>query len=127
MSLLDSQTSYGQGRNMTDQPFFIPSLLISLVAIPLVLGLIPRNRVYGIRTAQTLSDEKVWYRSNRFGGWAVLLSGTIYFAIAGMFPTAKATGSDFGLWGLHFFAFSLPLAASALLTLRYVKGIVKQS
>jgi uncharacterized membrane protein len=108
---------------MTDQPFFIPSLLITLAAIPLVLGVIPRNQLYGFRTAQTLSDESVWHRSNRFGGWAVLLSGMIYFAIAGMFPTAKGTGSNFGLWGLHFFAFLLPLAASVLLTMRYVKGL----
>ena len=112
---------------MTDQPFFIPSLLISLVAIPLVLGLIPRNRWYGIRTSQTLSDEKVWYRSNRFGGWTFLFSGMIYFAIAEMFPTPKPAGSDFGLWGLHFFAFLLPLAASVVLTMRYVKGLLKQS
>jgi hypothetical protein len=42
---------------MTHQPFFMPSLLISVLAIPLVFGLIPRNHWYGIRTAQTLSDE----------------------------------------------------------------------
>src|SRR4029077_14059635 len=59
--LSGSQELVGPGENMTDQPFFIPSLLISLVAIPLVLGVIPRNRWYGIRTAQTLSDERVWY------------------------------------------------------------------
>jgi uncharacterized membrane protein len=111
---------------MTDQPFFVPSLLISIVAIPLVLGLIPRNRWYGIRTAQTLSDERTWYRSNRFVGWAFLFSGIIYFAIARMFPTPKPAGSDFILWGLHLCAFALPLVASAILTMKYVKGLLKQ-
>ncbi|HXR33670.1 MAG TPA: SdpI family protein [Verrucomicrobiae bacterium] len=110
---------------MTDQPFFVPSLLISVFAIPLVLGLIPRNRWYGIRTAQTLSDERVWYRSNRFAGWIFLFSGIIYLVIARMFPTARTSGSDFALWLLHLGAFVLPLAASVLLTMRYVKGLLK--
>jgi uncharacterized membrane protein len=114
------------GGNMTDQPFFIPSVLISVLAIPLVLGLIPRNRWYGIRTAQTLSNERMWYRSNRFGGWALLFSGTIYFVIATMFPTPKPAGSGFGLWGLHLCGFLLPLAASVALTVRYVKSLLKQ-
>jgi uncharacterized membrane protein len=110
---------------MTDQPFFIPSLLISVIAIPLVLGVIPRNRWYGIRTAQTLSDERVWFRSNRFAGWTFLFSGMIYFVIARMFPTPKRTGSDFALWGLHLCGFLLPLLASVLLTMKYVKGLLK--
>jgi uncharacterized membrane protein len=110
---------------MTDQPFFVPSLLISAFAVPLVLGLIPRNRWYGIRTAQTLSDERAWYRSNRFGGWTFLLSGMIYFVIARVFPAPKPAGSDFALWGLHLCAFLLPLAASILLTMRYLKGLLK--
>src|SRR5271157_3310563 len=111
---------------MTDQPFFVPSVLISVFAIPLVLGLIPRNRWCGIRTAQTLSDERVWYRTNRFGGWAFLVSGMIYFVVAGMYPTPKPAGSDFALWGLHLCAFALPLAASVILTVRHVKGLLKQ-
>ena len=111
---------------MTDQPFFIPSLLISVVAIPLVLGLIPRNRWYGIRTAQTLSDERAWYRSNRFGGCTFLFSGMIYLVIARMFPTPKPAGSDLVLWGLHLCAFLLPLVVSVILPMRYVKGLLKQ-
>ena len=111
---------------MTDQPFFIPSLLISVLAIPLVFGLLPRNHWYGIRTAQTLSDENTWYRSNRFGGCAFQISGVIYFAIAKIFPTPKPAGSDFALWALHLSAFLLPLIASILLTMRYMKGSLKQ-
>jgi uncharacterized membrane protein len=110
---------------MTDQPFFVPSLLITAFGVPLVLGLVPRNRWYGIRTSQTLSDERTWYRSNRFGGWTFLLSGMIYFVIARAFPASKPAGSDFSLWGLHLCAFLLPLAASILLTMRYLKGLSK--
>jgi uncharacterized membrane protein len=110
---------------MTDQPFFIPSILIIAVAIPLILGLIPRNRWYGIRTSKTLSDERVWYRSNRFAGWAFVCSGAIYTLIAKMFPAPKPPGSNLALLGLHFCAFALPLFISLLLTRRYVKELLK--
>lgn len=109
---------------MTHQPFFIPSVLISVLAIPLVLGLIPRNRWYGIRTPQTMSDETVWYRSNRYIGWAFLLSGLIYLLIASMFPTLQLHDSSLALFGVHLLAFTLPLAASVLLTMKYVKGLL---
>jgi uncharacterized membrane protein len=106
---------------MTDQPFFIPSFLITLIAIPLVFGLIPRNRWYGIRTPQTLSDERAWYRTNRFGGLAFLVSGMIYFTIAKTFPTPKPAGADFALWALHLCAFLLPLIAGVMLAVKYAK------
>ena len=50
---------------MSTQPFFVPAVIILVVSLPLVLGLIPRNRVYGIRTRQTLSDDRTWYSVNR--------------------------------------------------------------
>jgi hypothetical protein len=35
---------------MSSQPFFVPAVIILVVSLPLILELIPRNRVYGIRT-----------------------------------------------------------------------------
>jgi hypothetical protein len=40
---------------MSSQPFFVPAVIIFVVSLPLVLGLVPRNRIYGIRTRKTLS------------------------------------------------------------------------
>jgi hypothetical protein len=48
---------------MSSQPFFIPAVIILLFAIPLILGLTPRNRAYGIRTGNTLSDDRTWCES----------------------------------------------------------------
>jgi len=109
---------------MTHQPFFIPSSLICALAIPLILGLIPRNRWYGIRTSQTMSDETVWYRSNRYSGCALLLSGLIYFLIASIFPTSNPHDPSLLLFGIHLLAFALPLAASVLLVRKYVKRLL---
>jgi len=111
---------------MAAEPFFIPALLFSVIAIPLIFGWIPRNRWYGIRTAQTMVNDETWYRSNRFGGWAILLSSMIYFVVAKMFPTPKPAGSDFARWEVHLCAFALPLVASVVFTTRYAKGLAKQ-
>jgi hypothetical protein len=105
-------------RVMLNQPFFVPAILILLLSIPLVVGLIPPNRGYGIRTAKTLSDDQFWYRANRFGGWALLISSGVYLAAAALmlnFPSAS-----FVVWLLHLGAFGVPLLVSLLLIRRYI-------
>jgi uncharacterized membrane protein len=108
---------------VTHQPFFVPAVIIFIAAIPLILGLIPRNRLYGIRTQKTLSDDSMWYRSNRLGGWAMLLSSVIYLAVAIIYPASGPRDSNFSLWLLHLGAFIIPLSASVVLTLRYVRNL----
>jgi uncharacterized membrane protein len=50
----------------------ITCVLIAVIGIPLGLRLIPPNRVYGVRTRRTLSDESAWFEVNRVGGWALV-------------------------------------------------------
>lgn len=57
---------------MVDQPFFLPAAIIGVLEIPLILGLVPRNRLYGVRTSKTLADDHAWYPANRVGGPLVL-------------------------------------------------------
>ena len=102
---------------MTAQPFFVPAVLIGLVAIPLILG-IPPNRLYGVRTRRTLSDRRLWYRANRFGGWCLLAATMAYLLIAALTPDG---GTDLRVWVLHLVAFVGPLALGLLLIGRYLK------
>ena len=110
---------------MVNQPFFVPALLLLLAAIPLVLGLVPPNAVYGFRTFKTLTDDNVWYRSNRFGGCALLISSAVYFMIAKIYPTSGPKDADFSLWLLHLGAFALPLTVSVLMTFKYAGRLSK--
>jgi uncharacterized membrane protein len=110
---------------MIHQPFFIPSLLISLFSIPLVLGVVPRNRWFGVRSVQTMSGENVWLRSNRFAGAAFLFSALIYFLVATFYPAPYPLGAALAPIVLHLLAFALPLAASVLFTLSYAKSLSK--
>lgn len=108
---------------MTNQPFFIPAIIIAAAAIPLVLGIIPRNAGYGIRTKKTVADDQTWYKANRFGGWMFVFSSVIYLIVAKFHPASGPKDPDFSLWLLHLAAFVLPLLAGLLLTLRYTKNL----
>ncbi len=54
--------------------YVLPGMAI-VFGIPMALGLIPPNRFYGYRTRKTLSSVDVWYRANRFSGWALAIAG----------------------------------------------------
>lgn len=57
-------------------------LLFIALGIPLVLGKVGPNHLYGFRFSKTLADEKTWYAVNRIGG--------IDMCIAGAFITIAA-------------------------------------
>jgi SdpI/YfhL protein family len=54
--------------------YIIPGLA-SVLAIPMVLGLVPPNRYYGFRTPKTLGSADVWYKANRICGYCLALAG----------------------------------------------------
>jgi len=106
---------------MNRPPFVIPSFILLLISVPLVLGRIPRNRFYGVRTRKTLSDERVWLAVNRLAGRLVIASSLIYLSIAALVPYSSDITSA-GWWS-HLCSFVLPLAASFLMIHFYVKRL----
>lgn len=108
---------------MLGQPFAVPAILILVFSIPLILGLIPRNRLYGIRTAKTVADESCWYRANRFGGWALFLSSILYMAVTAIVPTPPPPNDSLMVWLLHLGAFIGPLIVSFVLIQDYIKRL----
>jgi uncharacterized membrane protein len=61
-------------------PLVVGALCIAL-GIPLALGKIKPNKLYGFRIAKTLNDESVWYRVNEFTGKAFIGSGVATIAL----------------------------------------------
>ena len=53
---------------------YVPVVLIAALSIPLALKLVPPNRLYGVRTAQTLADRQAWFQVNRFAGFALIVA-----------------------------------------------------
>ena len=56
-------------------------LLISLLAIPLILGRVPPNSVYGIRTKASFASDSDWYRINVIGGRYLTVSGIVILVV----------------------------------------------
>ncbi len=54
--------------------FVLNGLLVAALAVPMILGIVPPNQAYGLRTERTLSSPEVWYPANRIGGIYMLVS-----------------------------------------------------
>jgi uncharacterized membrane protein len=54
-------------------------LLLALLSIPLMLRLIPQNRVYGIRIRKSLASQHNWYEINAYGGKLLFVLGLFLF------------------------------------------------
>ena len=53
------------------------ALVTALIAVPLALRKIPRNRLYGVRTRRTLADDRVWYETNAYGGRCLIVASAV--------------------------------------------------
>ena len=56
------------------------------LATPMILEMVPRNWLYGFRTAYTMSSDEAWYRGNRIAGFTVLAAGAAWTAVALILP-----------------------------------------
>jgi SdpI/YfhL protein family len=88
------------------------------MSIPLIMGVVPPNRLYGFRTAATLSNDALWYRVNRFAGWAFFIagiaSGTLLLAIErGMLAT----------WVPDVGAFLVPMVVAMIASWVYLRSV----
>jgi uncharacterized membrane protein len=108
---------------MFTQPFAIPALVLFIAAIPLVLGVIPRNRIYGFRTRRTLSDDAIWYPVNRFAGFALMAASAVYFAATMIWPYDRAAAENFSVWLRHLAAFAVPLIVGLSVAGWYSKSL----
>lgn len=53
------------------------AVLLVIMAVPLILGRVRRNKWYGFRTEATLSSDEIWYPANKSMGWGLLWNGVI--------------------------------------------------
>jgi uncharacterized membrane protein len=53
------------------------AMAVMLVVVGNVVGKIRQNWLVGVRTPWTLGDERVWDKTHRFTGWAMVLGGIV--------------------------------------------------
>ena len=96
------------------------SLLLAVIAAPMIAGLVPPNPWYGFRTRATLENPEIWYKVNRHSGQRLLAAGLLsFFAALALYPLC-APSED--LYALLFALISLPLLTLGMLdSLRYMR------
>jgi hypothetical protein len=65
---------------------FLPPIMIMLVCLPLLFGLVPRNRWYGVRVREAVASDAAWHAVNRVGGMALIGACLIWLAAASYAP-----------------------------------------
>jgi uncharacterized membrane protein len=100
-----SVLTYGMGWRHDMPSVAATAVGLLLIVIGNSLGKFGQNRVVGVRTPWTLADKEVWARTNRIGGWLVVLAGVVMAAT--------------GLMGFRMTPGLIALAAAAALSVGY--------
>jgi hypothetical protein len=102
--------------------FTISGLILSGISVPLILGKIPPNGLYGFRVKKTMEDPDIWYPVNVYSGKWLLVDGLcVVFAAIGLavIPGITIDVYSYGVllvWGI---IFTIALVA----TIRYMKSL----
>jgi hypothetical protein len=57
--------------------YFIGSLIVIVLSIPLIMKWIGPNGLYGYRVAKTMNNPDIWYRANSVLGVDLLIAGIL--------------------------------------------------
>lgn len=96
---------------------FVPVVLI-VGTVPMILGMVPRNPIYGFRTGYTMSSDEVWYRANRIAGVALFLSGLVWCGLAIVLPVVQPSMPERLIRGFGFISLMVGVAVSFALVYR---------
>jgi uncharacterized membrane protein len=97
---------------------YVPAALIAALSVPLALRLIPPNRIYGVRTSQTLASREVWFRVNRVAGFAFLAAAGVTICVYLANPDL-ATGRSF----VGVLALVVPILLALAVTAAYARKL----
>ena len=97
------------------------SLLISL-SIPLYLGKIPPNPIYGFRVPKTLDNPKLWYKVNRYSARFLILTGVLSVLTAALLYLIPGISVDAYALGC-LAAFSAVFIIGLAFSFRYMKKV----
>jgi len=106
-----------KGNIMAENWLYAIWILLFILSFPLAFNLIPPNRVYGFRTASTLSSPDIWAKANIFAGWAFMLSALAGAAVTYFIPEAAESLGVF----LAVIFVAIPVLLSFLFLKRFVK------
>ena len=62
-------------------------MVLIVLAVPLILGVVPPNPLYGFRIPRTMRPH-VWYPANRVAGLAMAAAGVVWLLASWIAPPA---------------------------------------
>ncbi len=89
-----------------------------MASIPLILSVVPPNRVYGFRTRQTLKNRELWFRANRFAGSVFFIASGVSAGVFAIHPEYASGRSFTGL-----VVFVVPLVIAVAASFAYVRRV----
>jgi uncharacterized membrane protein len=66
-------------------PLVLP-VIVLLLFLTMMLKLVPRNTIFGVRTQETLSSDEKWYHANRRAGAGGVIGSVVWLAVAAVAP-----------------------------------------
>ena len=92
-------------------------ILLAVLSVPLMLGWVPRNYLYGFRVAATLRDDRIWYAVNRaFGREAIVIGLAIGL------PATLADIAGYDTAPVRYGLTAVAIAGSVWLIVRHWRG-----
>lgn len=98
--------------------FLVPCGIIAVASVPIMLKLVPPNRLYGFRTRQTLANRELWFRANRFAGFACFIAAGASATVFAIHPEYSSGRSFIGL-----LVFAVPLFTALGASFAYVRRV----
>ena len=65
---------------------FLPPITMMVLSIPLLLNVLPRNWMYGVRTRETMASDAAWVAGNRLGAITLIAASAIWILAAIYLP-----------------------------------------
>jgi len=66
--------------------FLFSGVLLAALSVPLIMGKIPPNGLYGFRVKKTMENPDIWYPVNVYGGkWLMAAGLVLVLAVVGLF------------------------------------------
>ncbi len=89
--------------------FLCSGVLLAAISIPMIMGKIPPNGLYGFRVKKTMENPEIWYPVNAYSGKWLLAAGLVQalaavvaFYIPGIYTGRlcihRAGGLGGGIW-----------------------------
>ena len=92
--------------------------------LPLFLEKVKPNWFYGLRYIRTMSTEKIWYKSNKYLGRDIVISGILLVFASLLLLLFKLNATVFEIFLFSLFLIILPVITILIRAFMYLKKLI---